>query len=470
MKKTTIVAACALAASAAVAQDPAVEARLRALEEQNRAILAALEKSEAKNAEMAAELGKVRDDAASSARESAVETQVNALSARMADGITWKDLVKSGNKMKFYGFIRLDAYGDTGRMDNIILPTFVAPETNADNTDDASFAFDARLTRIGIDFDFGKIGTADTTAKIEMDFSNTAGTVIQESRSAPRIRLGYVNLDYGTLALRFGQDWDTISPLMPAVNGETLMWNAGNLGDRRAQATAMLDFGDPAGTAWQWKTSFGLTGAINNQDLETTSTTATIAERDGFDSGMPNIQSRLGVVTPSWVDGKKLASGVWGAFGKLETDTLYNNQDRFDSWVVGADLTVPLFGGVALKGEVWTGQALGDFRGGIGQVLTVSATRADEIAAQGGWAELAWATTPELTLAAGGSVDSADEDDLSLTSTTAKSKNWSLYLNARYDWGGGLKTGVDVIYWETQYANGTQGNLVRTDLYIQIDF
>lgn len=463
-------AAAAFVAASAVAQDPAIEARLRALEDQNRAILSALEKSETRNAEMAGELSRVKATSEASTGESSIETQVNALSARMADGLSWKDIVKSGNKLRFYGYLRLDAYANTGHMDNAIVPTFVAAETNAANTDDAVFALSPRLTRIGMDFDFGKIGGADVTGKVEMDFSSTAGTLIQESRATPRMRVGWVNLDYGDLALRFGQDWDTISPLSPAVNSESVMWNAGNLGDRRAQATAMLDFGDPKETSYQWRTSFGLTGAITNQDIETAGTTATIAERDGMDSGMPNIQTRFGVVTPSWVDGKKMAAGLWGAYGKWETDTVYVGVNRFDTWVLGADLALPLSSSLALKGEAWTGSGLGDFRGGIGQVLTLSATRADEVAARGGWAEIAWSVAPEFTLTGGASIDSVNDADLSAAAATAKDKNWTVYMNATYVWGGGLKTGLDVIYWETQYANGTQGNLVRTDLYIQIDF
>ena len=64
--------------------------------------------------------------------------------------VTWKDLSRSGFPLRFYGFLRLDAYYNTARMNSIILPATVSPEdgTAADD-DDAGFALDPRLTRFG---------------------------------------------------------------------------------------------------------------------------------------------------------------------------------------------------------------------------------------------------------------------------------------------------------------------------------
>ena len=39
-----------------------------------------------------------------------------------ASGFDWKELTKSGLPIKFYGFLRLDAYYNTARANSVILP------------------------------------------------------------------------------------------------------------------------------------------------------------------------------------------------------------------------------------------------------------------------------------------------------------------------------------------------------------
>src|SRR5688500_19923656 len=64
---------------------------------------------------------------------------------------TWKDLVQKGFPIQVYGFLRMDAYYNTARMNSVILPQSVLPEngTTAKENDD-QFALDPRLTRVGI--------------------------------------------------------------------------------------------------------------------------------------------------------------------------------------------------------------------------------------------------------------------------------------------------------------------------------
>src|SRR5688572_18849097 len=71
--------------------------------------------------------------------------------------ITWSDLVRSGSPIKFYGFVRMDAYYNTARMDSVILPSRMLPETDGTpaagqaKRNDDQYALDPRLTRFGID-------------------------------------------------------------------------------------------------------------------------------------------------------------------------------------------------------------------------------------------------------------------------------------------------------------------------------
>ena len=73
----------------------------------------------------------------------------------------------------------------------------------------------------------------------------------------------------------------------------------------------------------------------------------------------------------------------------------------------------------------------------------------------------------DFKLFAGATMDNPDDDDLA---AGARDLNWSVYLASQYNWGGGLKSGLDVIYWETQYTDIGLGNLVRVNFYTQLDF
>jgi hypothetical protein len=486
-------AAALLAAAPAAAQDASADARLRELERQNREILDRLRASEARNSELESKLGDLSSQRRDHEVDARVETEVNALSKNVEDSVNWKQLTRSGNPLKFYGFFRLEAYYNTARLSDQITPQWVLKErtgTGAVLDNDDEFALDTRLTRFGFDVNAGKIGQAEVTGKLETDFANTpvksiatstgtfdtgggsgSGSAVtsvrtgsDESRQTPRIRLAYMNIDFGDVALRLGQDWDTVSPLFPIVNGQMLMWNTGNLGDRRPQATFMWDGGDPKGTSFQWKLGAGLTSAVDAADADGNN------QKDGWDSGLPHVQTRFGISTPSWVDGKMLAGGVWGYYADSEFDAPLTgapagSDNGFESWVVGADLTMPLFGGLALRGEVFLGEGLSDLRGGIGQSYTASLDEA--VGTWGGWLELEW-KIDALTLAVGATHDNPQDGDLA--GASARTRNWSMYFGTRYDFGGGLKVGVDVIYWETQYLDDNQGNAVRVNAYTMFEF
>jgi hypothetical protein len=384
--------------------------------------------------------------------------------------LTWKDLTKSGIPLRFYGFLRLDAYYNTARMNNIILPLTVSPEngTQADD-DDAGFALDPRLTRFGMDVTPSKLGEVSIAGKLEIDFANFP-TGSSESRATPRIRLAYIDVAKEALTLRVGQDWDLVSPLFPAVNNETLMWNAGNTGDRRAQIQGRWA---PADSRFDVKASLGLTGAITNEDLDS-GVVGLTPERDGFDSGLPHVQARAGLELDSPVEKKPIDLGAWGAIGKTETDSSFGGHKRFDVNIVGVDFQVPFTGSWSVRGEAWAGENLGDFRGGIGQ--SINKVTGDEISSVGGWAEVVYAATDKLRFHAGGTVDDPDDDEVPAPAGAAPGTvfspdhNSAVYAGTMKDWRSGLRTGFDVIYWDTNWLGTEDGDGLRFNLYFQLNF
>lgn len=376
--------------------------------------------------------------------------------------ISFKDLVGSGKPIQFYGFVRMDAYYNTARASSVIIPATVLPEDTAvAKRNDDQFALDPRLTRFGMKINGGDYDGMKLSARLETDFANFVAGVA-ESRPTPRIRLAYIDIDNETWDFRIGQDWDTISPIYPAVNHELLMWNAGNLGDRRAQFRATMHSGPIS-----WSSSLGLTGAINNQDLDAGST---FVERDGFDSGMPHLQTRLGYRKKPEGGGADLDLGVWGMFGRLETDTAFNGDTRFDTWVLGIDFQVPLGEQLTFRGEAWHGQALGDVRGGIGSTVNTAAASAgfgNEVTATGGWAEFVYQCDKNMRLYAGGTTDDPDADDLAPGNADL---NLTGYVGTTVDINPDLRVAFDTIYWETDWLGVGTGNMVRFDLYFQFNF
>ena len=383
--------------------------------------------------------------------------------------MTWNELFREGGPVTFYGFVRLDAYYNTARANSVITPAVVLPEDGVTaKPDDDQTALDPRLTRFGMNIDGGSLGDTTLGARVEMDFASFPEGV-PESRATPRIRLAYIDLAGSESGLRVGQDWDVIAPLYPAVNHELLMWNAGNLGDRRAQIQGYWRPGSgtaEAGAQFELRSSVGLTGAVDNLDLDPQIAAGTsFHERDGFDSGLPGFQTRASLSFEGLANDRRADIGAWGMFGRLEVDHPVNGKSRFDTWTVGTDVTLPISSALTARGEIWTGQALSDVRGGIGQ--TVNLSSGSEIDSIGGFLELWWQASDAWRLHVGSSRDDPDNGQLVFGNPE---DNRTIYLGTVYDWDIGLRSGLDVIYWETDWIGLGRGDMFRIDLYFQLDF
>jgi hypothetical protein len=443
-------------AGAAWAGDQETDERLRQLEEQNKEILDRLKQSEGKNTKLEDEVERLRT-IENQMLEQDIEQYLD--TTRALEGTAPAGTqTKKGAFMTLYGFLRFDVYYNTARFDNVIIPFRVIAEDGvAADANDDQFGMDVRLTRIGFEFNFGKVGASDATGKLEIDFANFP-TGTSESRPTPRIRLAYMQIDNSKWWIRLGQDWDVASPLFPTANSETLMWNAGNPGDRRPQA----EFFWKGSGSITVQVALGLQGAVNNQDLDAGAPPFTSTERDGFDAGWPNFEIR-----GAWTSKgeRKIIVGVWGYIGGNETDTAFGGNTDFLSALAGLDATVPIGAKFVLRGEVWWAQAGGDIRANAGQ--TINTATGEEIAGWGGWIEIKFLQNEQWNWYAGTSVDDPDNGDLAGTGTT---ENFTAYLGVVRMWTKTFRTGLDATFWETLYGNTTRGNGVRFNFYAVMDF
>ena len=129
-------------------------------------------------------------------------------------------------KFKFYGQIRTDFYYNSRANEETEHGLFymypkdkVRDEDGNDLNSTPNSNFYTLYSRLGVDVAGPKLGTAKTSAKVEIDFRGT-GT----SYSVIRLRHAYLNLDWGKSALLLGQTWH---PLFGNVSPQILNLSVG---------------------------------------------------------------------------------------------------------------------------------------------------------------------------------------------------------------------------------------------------
>lgn len=369
--------------------------------------------------------------------------------------VQWLQLMEKPNRLKFYGFLRLDLDFDSQRPDNGQLPFFItSPEVTGEQ---GNFSMHPRLTRFGLDFTgpmLTQLANAQLSGKLETDFENGGS----ESRQIIRIRHAYFNLRWKNASILAGQTWDIASPLFPVVNNDVLMWFAGNLGDRRPQVRFAYER-----SGEKQKLSLvggvGLSGAIVPLDLDGN------GFRDGEESILPNLQTRIGYQGPSWVQDEALGVGLSSYYGWFETTRPVAGQREYQGRALNLDYVVPLLKRVSWRGENWWGRNLIDIRGGAGQGFNVQIGR--EVRSRGGWTELALRLSNHWTFYPGVSVDDPIDTDITAGGRT---RNGAFYLGNRIVPGSSFLIGVDYLRWKTHYKGVKHGLDNRVNIFFQYTF
>jgi hypothetical protein len=321
-----------------------------------------------------------------------------------------------------------------------------------------------RLTRAGLAVKpWAMCDDLSLEGKIEFDFQ-AGGT---ESRQLVRMRHGYAQINYTMLHLLLGQTWDLISPLFPSANGDTLMWNAGNLGDRRPQAR--LSFEPKVGDGFiRVAAAMGQPNAVDSQDLDRN------GELDGFDAAMPQFQFLAEIAGPYWTDERPFQIGGSGHYGIERVNDVddtnppagaldFGESADIRTWSLQGHLQVPIIDEIWLAGEVFYGENLSDVRGGIGQA--VNTTDGDVIASAGGWGELGAAPFAWWSLHAGGSIDSP-----TAVSPGQRSRNYTIFGATRFRPWKPFTVAIEYVRWVTEYEGFGEGNAHRGNIWTSFTF
>ena len=358
--------------------------------------------------------------------------------------------VSSGAKLQFYGFARFDASYDTGRITPGNIALYAPSEATVN--DDAEWNLTASATRVGMNLSGPDTETMKLTGNIEFDFLSGA----TENASNPRLRHGFMKAywparDFSIIA---GQTWDLNASLIPFVDDPAIMWDAGNIGGRHPQIRFTKGF--KSGDKSRVEVAVAAARTIGEANVS--------GADSGKDAAMPSIQGRLALSTPLLVSAKPAIVAVSGHYGQEEWDTAADGSHvTLDSWSCVLELSLPLSNKLLFASELFSGENLDDYWGGIGQGRNGTTA----IRTRGGWAALRYAANPQTTLSIGAGMDDPNDDDLA---ANMRSLNETQFISVTHRITPNFILGSQLSRWRTDYKNQQEGDAIRAQTSVTYSF
>lgn len=343
-------------------------------------------------------------------------------------------------RLDLFGRVLMNGYSNSGRVNNVDVPVFVAPDTGT--RPEGGLGATVRQTSFGIALAVERVLGGRFEGELHTDFYGGQ----QPSSGGRRFPLLRIRTAQGTLRweraeLLVGQ----ADPLVAGVNpvstasfGTPEFVAAGNLWLWLPQIRGTWILFAPAGLALQ--------GAV----LAPTSGDAVAAFDTDFDAaedtGRPFLQGRL---RAQW--GSEEARGEIGV-GVHRGWLRRPNGSIAPSEAVAFDAVIPLGAIVELRGELYTGRALrGLGGGGISQSLT---TAGAPVRDRGGWAQLE--VTPRVWWSMGGGCGIGDPKDEGLPAGRLRNRACEAHVTARPD--GPLLVSLGWRGHQTTYTSGPVRN------------
>ncbi len=360
--------------------------------------------------------------------------------------------------IQLYGYIKLDAAYDSSRIDNGNYAKWVESEQYNDN--DSQFSMTANETRLGMLINGKESDGIRTSGKVEVDFYGSG-----DGENKPHLMLRHAFLKVEWPEKKFdiiaGQTSDVISPLVLPTLNYSVGWWTGNIGYRRPQIrlTKQLNFAEGG--------SLKLEGALAR----------TIGRLNGFvsgtidsgrDAGFPTVQGRASVTIKTF--GPEMATiGVSGHIGKEEYDTTATGDNKkFDTWSVNVDYTQPVCDKLSIKAEMFSGENLDAYLGGIGQGVTLTgAKQYKEIGSKGGWIAASLGPWCNKRFNVGLAMDNVDRGDIN---TGDRLANRSLFGNIICSLNEQTDVGFELSHWRTEYKGPGDGDAMRAQLALTYKF
>ncbi|WP_233999741.1 DcaP family trimeric outer membrane transporter [Porphyrobacter sp. TH134] len=469
--RAALLAATALSAAPALAQEASVDERLDRLELLVEGLIARIDAGTGAQAQQAEALAAIRTETgairaeqqAMRAEAQATEATTRTLAARQAEmsdklidfAIAPGEGFRMGKtRVTYGGYVKLDATSQRtsgGQIaGNSILRDFLFPSSIPVGGSPSGFDtdFSARQTRFLFKTETDVGTDHKLSSLIELDFNVTEGGNERVTNSfTPRIRHALINYDNWT----FGQGWSTFQ-------------NVGALPDS-------LDFiGVTPGTVFDRQpliryTKGGLQIAL--EQPETVVTTQTGGMVTPGDDQLPDIIGRY-----NW-------SGEWGSFTAagivrqlhVSTDDLMGVDDA--AWGYGLSLSGKLKVGEKddLRFMATAGDGLGRYIGL--NIVNDAAVRRDgtldPIFTWSGFAAYRHLWSDRVRSNLGGSYFKAD-NPVRLTTNQVTDESWNAFVNLIWAPVGPLNVGLELMYAQRTLEDGRSGNLQRVQVSTQYNF
>jgi hypothetical protein len=360
--------------------------------------------------------------------------------------------VWSNLDIQLYGYLKLDAAYDTSRIDNGDYAKWV--ESEYLNSNDNEFNMTARETRLGMLINGPDDGEVKTSGRVEVDFFGP-GDGINENQARIMMRHAYLKVDWpkDRFNIIAGQTSDVISPLyLPTVN-YSVGWWTGNIGYRRPQIRLTKELGFETGGFL--KLEGALARTIGRDSLVT-------GEESGADAGFPTFQGRVSI-THKMFGAQDATIGISGHWGEEEYETSATGADReFNTWSLNLDYTQPVCSKVQIKGELFTGENLDAYLGGIGQGVTLTgANQYKEIGSKGGWVAASLGPWKNKRFNVGVAMDDVDRGDVDNGDRTL---NRSVFGNVYCALNEQTDIAFELSHWRTEYKGPGDGESLRAQL------
>jgi len=367
--------------------------------------------------------------------------------------VVWSDI-----DVQLYGILRLDSSYDTSQVEPGNYIKWVKSEK--DNKNDNQFDMTANQSRLGLKINGPEDDQLKTSGLLEVDFYGLG----EENKATIKMRHGYLKLEWPNdrFDIIAGQTWDVISPLNPYTLNDTVMWYAGNIGYRRPQLRLTKSYS--LGNDVDLKLEGALARTIGRK------ATFTGAIDSGSDAGFPGMQARTSVTFP-WFGPKPTTIGISGHWAKEEYDTSDSGANKnFGSWSANLDMTLPINKWLAVKGELFNGENIDAYAGGIGQGVITDTSKHNfykEIGSRGGWVAAELGPWDKWRFNVGAGVDSVDKDDINVDNRTL---NRSIFGNVIYSINKNAEVGFELSNWQTDYKGPGDADSLRAQTSLMYKF
>lgn len=360
-----------------------------------------------------------------------------------------------GVKVTLGGAIRTTALGTTGRAMPDGSPFFMMQ--NIPGAPQTKFKIDTRPSNVYLNIDGMMIGNYKASGLILASFSN--GDLLSGRYGlTPLQAWGELRNEKERYAI--GLLEDVFSPRYPSmVDTVSALAGSGNPGNtfrpqmraeriiplaKNQSISGVVALSDPTPTSFN----------INNSNINNSNITE--------NSGSPNLEGRIlwtqGEAGSSWIPWPGIEVGASGVVGKFRTVFAADSKTYTTNlWGVSLDWRFKAGNQFGFQGEVYKGNALGTYLGGM--FHTINANSGLAIPSVGGWAEAVWYWSPTMHSHLGYGLDTVDRSAL-LTGATGNEmgRNQTAYLSSIWDFTKMTQFAVETTWRSTNYLTSTYNN------------